>query len=243
MNAVFVLWKREIKKAFAKKFVLLLEILLIVAVVIFLKLVNKADFFKGVDYATFFAPGIVALAIAAYSLTSGWNVIEEKALGMLRELMVLPVNRRDMFMGKVVRIATVILLKVFLITLALSFLVKFHIASYFLLVVFLPCLYFCLQVWECFFLICLGIKRHIELWLLFLCYISIFSGIFVPLQTSFILKIFSLANPLTYGADGLRYAMIKVSQFNPIANFFVLLAILFIVMYVGIAILKKEVIK
>jgi ABC-type multidrug transport system permease subunit len=65
----------------------------------------------------------------------------------------------------------------------------------------------------------------------------------VPLQTSSILKIFSLANPLTYGADGLGYAMIKVSQFNPIANFFVLLAILFIVMYVGIAILKKEVIK
>jgi hypothetical protein len=79
MNATFVLWKREIKKAFAKKFVLLLEILLIVGVVILLKMVNKANFFKGVDYATFFAPGVIALAIAAYSLTSGWNVIEEKA--------------------------------------------------------------------------------------------------------------------------------------------------------------------
>jgi ABC-2 type transport system permease protein len=243
MNATFVLWKREIKKAFAKKFVLLLEILLIVGVVILLKMVNKANFFKGVDYATFFAPGIVALAIAAYSLTSGWNVIEEKASGMLRELMVLPVSRRDMFMGKVVGIATVILLKVFLITLALSFLVKFHIASYFLLVVFVALLILLFTSMGVLFSYLFGHREAYRIVATFLVlYIYFFSGIFVPLQT-FSMLIFSLANPLTYGADGLRYAMIKASQFNPIVDFFVLLAILFVVMWVGIAILKKEVIK
>jgi ABC-2 type transport system permease protein len=220
MNAVFVLWKREIKKAFAKKFVLLLEILLIVAVVIFLKLVNKADFFKGVDYVTFFAPGIVALAIAAYSLTSGWNVIEEKASGMLRELMVLPVNRRDMFMGKVVGIATVILLKVFLITLALSFLVKFHIASYFLLVVFVALLILLFTSMGVLFSYLFGHKEAYRIVGYFPCAIYLFFfRDFCASANLFHTKIFSLANPLTYGADGLRYAMIKVSQFNPIVDF------------------------
>ncbi|MEW5936763.1 MAG: ABC transporter permease [Candidatus Thermoplasmatota archaeon] len=54
----------------------------------------------GVDYITFMAPGIVAMTILFTSLFAGTSVIFDREFGFLKEILVAPVSKTSIILGK-----------------------------------------------------------------------------------------------------------------------------------------------
>ena len=69
----------------------------------------------GPPYITFMAPGIIGMTILFTSLFAGINVIWDKQFGFLKEIMVAPISRVSIVLGKVLGTATIALLSALVI--------------------------------------------------------------------------------------------------------------------------------
>ncbi|MGA7673572.1 MAG: ABC transporter permease, partial [Rhizomicrobium sp.] len=61
----------------------------------------------GVSYLTFMAPGIIGMTLLFSSIFSGVNVIWDRQFGFLKEMLIAPVSRVGIVLGKIAGSATV----------------------------------------------------------------------------------------------------------------------------------------
>jgi ABC-2 type transport system permease protein len=71
----------------------------------------------GIDYIAFLAPGIIGMVLLFNSITNGLSVIWDRQFGFLKEIMVTPVSRVSIVLGKTLGGMTTSLLQGFLILL------------------------------------------------------------------------------------------------------------------------------
>src|SRR5208283_631445 len=64
----------------------------------------------GVPYVTFMAPGIIGMTLLFTSIFAGINVIWDRQFGFLKEILVAPISRGAIVLGKVAGSATVSML-------------------------------------------------------------------------------------------------------------------------------------
>ena len=64
----------------------------------------------GVSYLTFMAPGIIGMTLLFSSIFSGVNVIWDRQFGFLKEMLIAPVSRVGIVLGKIAGSATVSLI-------------------------------------------------------------------------------------------------------------------------------------
>ena len=191
------------------------------------------EIFGGVDYLTFLAPGIFAMTIFNQSFISGVSVIWDKEFGFLKEIMVAPVSRLSIVLGRTAGNATTALIQGILI-LAISAVMGFRpsgIVGLVLSVVFM------LLIATTFIGLGLIFASNMEdmhgfsLIMNFVIFpIFFLSGALFPIENlpEWIIKI-CYVNPLTYGVDGLRGTLVGVSSF-PIAVDILLSTVFSIVM-------------
>lgn len=65
----------------------------------------------GVDFAQFIFPGIIGMTVLMSSFTAGISVVWDRELGFLKEVLVAPISRVSVAMGKTLGAATVALLQ------------------------------------------------------------------------------------------------------------------------------------
>ncbi len=231
METIYILWLRQVIKYFRSKSRIIgslaQPLLFLVAFGFgFGSIYEKAG--EG-NYIQFLAPGIILMSVLTTAMFSGIDIIWDRQFGFLKETLVAPVSRLQIILGKTLGGATVALIQG-IIVLLLTLIVGFKPQSFTSL---FPAFIFTFLVAVLFSSLGTAIASVLEdmqgfqLIMNFLIMPIIFlSGAFFPLSNlpktiDFISKI----NPLTYGVDGLRGALIGVSSFAPSMDLLILLVV------------------
>ncbi len=168
----------------------------------------------GVGFVQFMYPGIIAMGVLTTSLFAGISVVADREFGFLREMLVAPIARSGIVLGKAIGAAAVALLQA-LVMLVLAPIVGVHLDAG--IVVGLVPIVVVLSVG----LSGLGIliasfmrsQQGFQLLLQLLIFPMIFlAGVFFPInQAPDWLKVLSKVNPMTYGVDAIRQVFLGSS--------------------------------
>lgn len=188
--------------------------------------------FGTVSYITFLAPGIIGMTILFTSIFAGINVIWDKQFGFLKEILVAPVSRGAIVLGKIAGSATVSLITALVIFIVI---VAVGVIPYTLLTTsgVLTSIVFMVLISSIFVSIGLIIASYInniegfQVLINFLVLPMFFlSGALFPLTNAPAwLKGLSYIDPLRYGVDGMRGALIGIHSYPIYLDFVIVLAI------------------
>ncbi|MGQ9788343.1 MAG: ABC transporter permease [Candidatus Hadarchaeaceae archaeon] len=181
----------------------------------------------GQSYLEFMAPGIIGMTLIFSSIMSGISVLWDKQFGFLKEILVAPVARTHIMLGKALGGVTTSMLQGLLLLLAVSLVGVWPPTT----IAFAQILVFMFFISLAFISLSLAfaskmsdpiafplVANFLVMPLFFL------SGALFPLATApDWMKAIAYVNPLRYGVDGLRGAMISISDLPLLVDFGVLL--------------------
>ncbi len=241
---VYTLWLREIKRFERNRSRLIGSMALPLLFLLILGSGYGGYFrYSGVSYMEFIGPGIIGMSLLFSSMLGGISVLWDRQFGFLKEILVAPVSRTAIMAGKTIGTVTTAMIRglVFLIALIVAGLVKFDPVGILLVLVFM-------------FLIStafvgLGIAvaaqmtdpHGFQLIMNFLTMpIFFLSGALFPLDDiPEWLLILTRLNPLTYGVDGMRFALGGPYHFSPLLDLIVLLIFWGITTLVGTLLFRR----
>ena len=215
----FIIWQRDIKRMLRDKHQFYgsfaRPVLWLIVLGMGLRPVFKEN--GGVDYLQFIFPGIVAMSLIFSAMWSGISIIWDREFGFLKEILVAPIPRTSIVTGKIMGGATQAMVQGGITLLFAPLIgVKITIAGFFALLGIMLIISFALSSMG----IALAsriysyegfgtISNFVIMPLFFL------SGAVYPVQTlpSWLKVIVSL-NPVTYGVDLMRGAVLGVFQFS-----------------------------
>ena len=219
-NAVYYLWKRELIRYYRAKSRIIGSLAMPIFFLAFLGM-GLGSAFTGVQgiggsYMEFMAPGMIGMVLLFSSIFSGITVIMDKQFGILKEILVAPVSRFSVVMGKALGGTTTAIIQGILV-LFIVMLMGIEINLYNLPLA----LIFMVLISLSFVSLGLAIASRMEdmhgfqLVMNFLIMpMFLLSSALFPLDgLPAWLKTISYLNPLTYGVDGLRGLFVGYSHF------------------------------
>lgn len=238
-SLIYTLWLREVKRFFRMKSRLLGSLGMPVFFLLFLGFapIDLPNASSG-GYMNFLAPGIVGMILLFASMGAGMSVLWDKEFGFLKEILVAPVRRHTIVLGKTAGgVTTALVQGLAILVLAMPLGLEltgvrpeFSIGG--LLLGFLLSIVFMVFIGIVF--VGLGIafastmkdfQGYQLIWNFIVFPVFLLSGALFPLGVfPTWLQYAAFINPLTYGVDGLRGSLIGVSQFPLLLDFAVLLA-------------------
>jgi len=112
IQAIYVMWLRQMKRFIRSKSRLVSSIVQPLFFLFILGSGFRVAIFEGVgDYLSFLAPGIIAMAILFSSMFTGISVLWDKQFGFLQEVLVAPISRISIIIGRTLGGATVALIQ------------------------------------------------------------------------------------------------------------------------------------
>lgn len=197
----------------------------------------------GLPYIGFLAPGIIGMIILFTSIFSGISIIYDRQFGFLKEILVAPVSRSSIVIGKTfggATIATINGLIVLGIATALGF-IDFGIGT----LLAIPFMILIAISFVALGLIIASRMKNMEGFQMIMSFlvmpIFLLSGALFPLDTApDIMKWVSFFDPLSYGIDGIRGALVDVTNIGLVTDFFVLLVISIGMISFGTLMFKKS---
>jgi ABC-2 type transport system permease protein len=239
-QAIYVMWLRDVKRFIRARSRLLGNI---VQPFFFLSILGfglSSAIFPGIPsgyrFIDFLTPGIVAMAVLFSSIFSGVSVLWDKQFGFLQEVLVAPVSRLSIVIGRTFGGATTALIQGFVIlAIALALGVRISLIGFATGILFMVLLAFSAVAFglivasqmEDFH----GFQLIMNLIIFPLFFLS--SAIFPIEGLPNWLKAVAFINPLTYGVDGLRYSLIGFSSIPIWIDLSVLLAFCMLMVSVG----------
>ena len=240
LQAIYVMWMRQLKRFVRVRSRLIANLVQPFFFLAFLGLglrpISLPGLVEGVSYLDFLAPGMVAMSIVFASMFAGVSIIWDRQFGFLKEILVAPVSRLSIVVGRTIGGATVSIIQG-LIILAISALLGVRLSPAGLI----PGIIF--MILAAFFSVGLGIAlasrmedpHGFSLIMNLIMMPAIFlSTAFFPLESMAAwLRILAYANPLTYIVDGIRGCLIGRFSISPLADLAVLLSLCTITMAAG----------
>jgi len=240
-QAVYVMWLREMKRTWRAKSRVIGSLIMPLFFLLFMgagfRRASLPGMPAGVNYITFLIPGILGMSLLFASIFGGIQVLWDKEFGFLKEIMVTPVTRLSIVLGRIAGSSTTALMQGFVL-LFLSMFFGFRSSS--IAGIFIAIIFMCLIT---FTFIGLGIAfasrmkdmHGFQLIMNFVVFPVFFlSGALFPIQglPKFIKPIVYL-DPLTYGVDGLRGALLGSSALPLWLDLVVLSAICILMVTIG----------
>jgi len=221
--AVYVLWLREMKRFFRAKSRVIGSLAMPLLFLAFLGLgfsrMALPGIAPGIRYMQFLVPGIIGMSMLFSSTFAGLSVLWDREFGFLKEIMVAPVSRVSIVLGRIAGGATTALIQGLLI-LVIAVAAGFRIPSLFSILLAVAFMLLISITFIGLGLIFASNMKDIHGFSLIMNFIifPIFflSGALYPVENlPRIVRYLSYADPLTYGVDGLRSALIG-SSFLPL---------------------------
>jgi ABC-2 type transport system permease protein len=247
-RAIYILWLREMKKFVRSKSRIVGSLVTPLLFLIFFSFgfgglaIPGAP--PGVNYVQFLIPGIIGMGLLFSSTFAGLSVLLDRQFGFLKEIMVAPVGRVSIILGRTAGAITTGLIQAFLI-LAISLAFQLKIASG--LDILIAAAFMVLTATA---FIGVGLifaskmkdPQGFNLIVNFLIFPLFFlSGALFPLQNlPGPVQAISYADPLTYGVDGMRGALIGVSFLPLWIDFLVLLGVSAVMIFLGAYFFEKS---
>ena len=181
---------------------------------------------EGIGYVSFLTPGIIGMTLLFSATFAGLSVLWDREFGFLKEIMVAPVSRIAIVLGRTAGGLTIAIFQAVIIMMSGVFL-GMSMPS---LMGFLSSLIFMVLVATTFIGLGLAFASKMKdmsgfsLIMNFLIFPLFFlSGALFPLdRLPLAVKLLAYINPLTYGVDGLRFSLIGLSTFSPVIDLVVL---------------------
>lgn len=188
------------------------------------------------DYQTYIFPGIICMSILFTSVFFGVYIVWDRKIDFLKEVLVSPLSRVTIFLGKVIGGTTDAMIQASIILLLGPFLgIEYSLVSILLSMV----LIFILTVGLVSIGLTLGSMMEspegFGLIVSFVVFPLFFlSGALFPIDNlpAWLLPLV-LADPVTYGVDGLRYLLLGTSQFSLLLDFSVLIVFSTVMVLIG----------
>ncbi|MBE0481203.1 MAG: ABC transporter permease [Dehalococcoidia bacterium] len=168
----------------------------------------------GVDFLQFVFPGIIAMTVLMNSVFSGLSVVWDREFGFLREVLVAPLSRTGIVLGKAVGGATVgVLQGLILLLLAPAIGVRLSFLQVLTIIPLLVLLSLTLSGLGILIASRMRSQQAFHLVVQIMVFPLVFlSGIFFPVNNvPFWLEVISKINPLTYGVDAIRQVFLSGS--------------------------------
>jgi len=214
INTVHTMWLREMIKFWHSKSRIIAALITPFSFMVFLGpgLIAGFQFREGGDIDIgFFAPGLIGMAVLFASLFSGVSVIWDREVGILKGVLIAPVSRFFVALGKIVGGATIAMIQGILMLIIAIFIFVHHVSfigvSASIIIMFLTGIGFTGLA------IALASKiRSLEGFQMVMSFVAmplvLISGAFFPIaDLPLWLKCFVYANPLTYGVEALRWCL------------------------------------
>jgi len=229
LQAVYVLWLREIKRLIRARSRLvanLMQPLLFLVILGFgLSAARFPGFREGIRYLDFLAPGMIVVAVAFSSMFSGVLIIWDRQFGFLKEVLVAPVSRLSIVVGKTLGGSTVAMFQgLAILTVSALMGVKINALGLTLGLLFM--------LLTSFFAVGIGLiiasrlsdfEGFSLIMNLLIMPMILLSTAFFPLESAPTwMKWIIYLDPLTYAVDGLRGALIGQGALPLIVNLIVL---------------------
>lgn len=179
---------------------------------------GQADPSGDFNYVAFVFPGIVAMTLLMTSVFSSLSVIEDKEFGYMKEILVSPISRVNIAIGKMLGAATVATIQGILLFLLIPLIgLRYPISS---LLQVLPFMFLLACALSSFGLLIASLLRSTQgfqliVQILVMPMIFLSGALFpinnMPMWMDIIVKI----NPVTYGVDVMKKIMIDVDSLSP----------------------------
>jgi len=243
-QAIYVMWLRQMKRFIRSKSRVISTI---VQPLFFLFILGSGlrgamlPGMAGTDYMQFLAPGIIMMAIMFSSMFTGISVLWDKQFGFLQEVLVAPISRFSIIIGRTLGGATIALIQGFVI-LVIALVLGVQITSMtglLLTIIFMILIAFTAVG---FGLIIASKMEDFQgfqiIMTLFIMPLFFLSSALFPIATNPELPAelitISFANPLFYMVDGLRGSFTGVDNlFPPLWNLIIVFGICFVTMGLG----------
>jgi ABC-2 type transport system permease protein len=244
MKIIYILWLRQIKRYFRSKSRIIGSIAQPLLFLVtfgfgFGPIYQRAG--SG-NYIEFLSPGIIAMAILFTSLFSGIEIIWDRQFGFLKEILIAPVSRLKIMIGRTLGGATVAIFQgIIVLLIAMIFGFRFNIGSLLVALLFMVLISLLFTALGTAIASVLKDMQGFQLIMNFLVMpIFFLSGALFPLnglpKGLYTVAIF---DPLSYGIDGLRGALAGGNHFNMFLDFSVLAIITAILLVLGSYLFSK----
>ncbi|MEE8556520.1 MAG: ABC transporter permease [Myxococcota bacterium] len=227
LGDVWTITRRELLRYQSERLFLLAQVLLPLLAILVVGFGVGGSVGNGLDYTSFLGSGVLMLLVASGALGGGYTLIEDVQRGFLRPILVAPVSRTSIVLGKAIaRLLLSGLLAAVLITL-LAFFTRIGIHA--------PLTVVATLIAVTFGFVSMGILlasslrtvesfRTLATLLTFPVYLV--SGMFLPIATMPApLKALALANPFSYAVDLFRYGTTGLAELPLWLDALVVLAI------------------
>ncbi len=239
LSLIYALWSRELKRFVRMKSRIVGSLGLPVFFLVFLGMapIQLPNATAG-GYISFLAPGIVGMILLFASMGAGLSVLFDKEFGFLKEIMVSPVSRHTIVLGKTAGGMTTALIQALLILvlavplgLKLTGIQSDFTISGFVLGVLLS-IVFMILIGLTFAGLGVAFASKMKdfhgftlVWNFIVFPVFLLSGALFPLDAfPRWLQYLAYANPLTYGVDGLRGSLTGAASFPLFLDLAVLVA-------------------
>ncbi len=232
MPIVYILWLRQIKRYLRSKARIIgslgQPLLFMVAFGFgFGPVFSKAG--EG-NYIQFLVPGVICMSILFTATFTGLEIIWDRQFGFLKEMLVAPVSRIKIMIGRSLGGATVAVIQG-LIVLFLSYIIGFSLPGPMALVLSLGFMFLIAFLFTLFGTAIASSLKDVQGFQLIVNFlimpIFFLSGAFFPLDglPKGILSVVKF-NPLSYGVDALRGSLVGLNHFSLWHDFYVLGAVI-----------------
>jgi ABC-2 type transport system permease protein len=239
VSAIYILWLRELRRYVRSRAQIVASLGQPLMYLIALGFGLGPVFQKAGEgsYLQFVVPGVISMTVLFSSVFSGMGLLWDRQFGFLKETLVAPVPRIQIMLGRTLGAATVAVIQGSLV-MVVCFLAGFRVSS----VASLPLAFLFMALIACTFSAlgtaigsALENMQGFQLIMNFLVMpIFFLSGALYPLKnlpTAFAFVV-SL-DPLAYGVDSLRGALIGVSHFGPAIDAVVLIGVTVVLLGIG----------
>jgi len=245
--AIYVLWLRELKRLIRAKSRIVGALAMPLFFLAFLGMgfrrISIPGMAEQVDYIRYLVPGILGMSLLFSSTFGGLSVLWDREFGFLKEIMVAPVTRVSIVLGRIAGGITTALVQGLLI-LGISSLMGFRMVSILSLgmaIVFMLLISVAFLGLGLIFASKMKDMQGFSIVMNFVIFPLFFlSGALYPLDNFPVwLRSLSYLDPLTYGIDGLRGVLLGISSFSVLFNFVLMLTFSSLMSFLGAYFFEK----
>ena len=241
LQAIYVMWLRQMKHFIRAKSRVVASIIQPLFFLFILGSGFRVATFEGVtgDYLHFLAPGIITMAIMFSSMFTGVSVLWDKQFGFLQEVLVAPIKRMSIILGRTLGGATTALLQGFIIlTISIVLGVKIpDIFSFILMLIMMILISFTAVGFGLIIASKMSDFQGFQIIMnLLIMPLFFLSSAFFPISESLPswLKAISFVNPIFYMVDGMRGSLTGVNNvFPPLFDLLIIFLICITMMGLG----------
>lgn len=247
-TAIYTLWLREMKRFLRARSRIIGTLGIPILSLAFFSMGLSGVLIPGIpeeiDYVNFLMPGMIGATILFSAMFSGVSFLWDREFGFLKEIIVTPVSRFSIVLGRILGSVTITMIQALIILFAALFMrIKTPTMQGLL--------------WAVLFILLISVT-FIGLGLIFAARMSdvqgfnlimnfmifpifLLSGAMLPVQNlPKPIFYFTYINPLMYGVDGLRASLMKFSIFTKLYDLVVLSVLALIMIIVGVYMFEKS---